>query len=528
MLRLLLIGWLVVLAPQAAVAHAVLVGASPADGQRLEAAPAAIELTFNEPVSPVSVRLLDAAGATVAGPDGVTASGNALGLALPARLPPGHYLLTYRVTSLDAHPVAGSIAFGIGTDADTAAAAGAAMPAASGWQPAVLATQLLALAGLLAAAGLALFRSFVSERGHDGLRLRIARRRRQAALLGIGATVVGVALQGGMLADLPAAAIVTAEPWQVGFASTAGRSASLAVMGGLLLLQSRTSRLRGLAALALVAASVAATGHAAAAPPRWLATAAVALHAAAASFWLGSLVGLEAMLGFGPLRRITATVRRFARVAVPLVLLLLATGGMLAALQIRHPDALLRTPYTWMLAVKLVLVAVLLGLALYNNRRLTPRLSRGDGTAALSLRRTVRAEIACMAAILLVTVTLGRTPPPRALAQQAAALPGIGIVTVTRGTLVLFEIAPSGLGYGVEVTIFGPDGQPVVADEAILRLADPGSGIEPLARRLVARSPGSYALEDPLPLAAGRWSLRLDARIGDFDKLIAETEAVIR
>ena len=526
MLRLLLIGWLLVAAPQAATAHAVLVGASPADGQRLESSPASIVLTFNEPVSPVSVRLLDAEGATVAGPDGLAATGSELSLALPEPLPAGRYLLSYRVTSVDAHPVAGSIAFGIGTAAG-GASPDAVMQAATGWQVAVAATHFLTLAGLLAASGIALFRSFVAERGHDGLGQRIARRRRWAATIGILAAVAGVAAQGGLLGDLPLAALATAEPWRLGFASTGGRSAVLAVIGGLLLL-TRSTRPRSLAALALVAASVAATGHAAAAPPRWLASAALAIHAGTMAFWLGSLVGLEAMAGVGPLRRITATVRRFTSGAVPLVILLLATGAVVAVLQVRDPQALFRSPYTWLLAAKILVVVVLLGLALYNNRRLTSRLSRGDGSAARTLRRTVRAEIACVLVILLLTVGLGRTPPPRALAQQAEASPGIGIVTVSRGTLVLFEIAPSGPGYAVSVSIFTADGRPVAVDEARLSLANPAAGIEPLTRDLVVRAPGSYALGEALPLTAGRWSLRLDARIGDFDKLIAETEATIR
>ena len=526
MLRLLLIGLLLAVAPQAAMAHAVLVGASPADGQRLEASPPAVSLEFNEPVSPVSVRLLDASGAAVAGPEGVIAGGSRLSLPLAEPLPPGRYLLSYRVTSVDAHPVAGSIAFGIGTDAG-ATAAGGAMPSATGWQAAAAAAHFLALAGLLAAAGLALFRSVVCERGHDGLGRRLARRRRQAAAIGIVATVAGVALQGGLLGDLPLASLATVEPWRIGFFSTTGRSAVLASLGGLLLL-SRATKLRGLVALALVAGSVAATGHAAAAPPRWLAATAVALHAATVAFWLGSLAGLEMMLGVGPLRRISATVRRFTRLAVPLVLLLLAMGALIAALQVRDPQAMFRSPYTWLLAAKVGLVLILLSLALYNNRRLAPRLSRGDGTAARPLRRSVRAEIACMAAILLVTVGLGRTPPPRAMAQQAETTPGIGIVTVVRGTLVLVEIASSGPGPAVSVSLFDAHGQPVVADEVTLHLANPAAGIEPLTRNLVQRAPGTYILDEALPLTAGRWSVHLDARIGDFDKLIAETEVTIR
>ena len=54
-----------------------------------------------------------------------------------------------------------------------------------------------------------------------------------------------------------------------------------------------------------------------------------------------------------------------------------------------------------------------------------------------------------------------------------------------------------------------------------------GAGIEPLTQRLWPAD-GGYAARLPLPPIPGRWSLRVDARIGDFDKLIFETEAVTR
>jgi copper transport protein len=67
----------------------------------------------------------------------------------------------------------------------------------------------------------------------------------------------------------------------------------------------------------------------------------------------------------------------------------------------------------------------------------------------------------------------------------------------------------------------------VQADEVSLRLANSGAGIEPLSQRLWPAG-GGYVARQPLPPIPGRWSLRVDARIGDFDKLIFETEAVTR
>ncbi len=526
MFRVLLIGWLLALVPHYAWAHAVLVATSPADGQQLANAPAAVILTFNEPVTPVSVRLLDAGGSTVAGLEGAVAEADEVRLPLAESLPHGRYVLSYRVTSIDAHPVGGSIAFGVGVPAASASSAPQMGPI-NGWWASVALLHLVATAALLTAAGLSLFTAFVAESPRDGLRSRLARRRRQAVAIGVPAAMIGVGVQGGYLGDLPPLAMATLEPWRLGFASTAGRSAVLAMLGAGLLL-ARTTPLRVLIATALITGSFAATGHAAAAPPRGLATAAVMLHAAGIAFWLGSLIALEATLGFGPLRRITATVRRFSRLAIPIVAALLTAGLALAALQIRDPAAILANDYTMLLGLKLVLVAVLLALALYNNRFVTPRLARGDGTAAATLRGSVRAEIGCVALILLVTVILGRTPPPRALDPAVDARPPLGIVTQRQGRLAFIELAPVNHAYAVSVSLLEPSGQPLVADEVTLRLANPAGGIEPMERKLTRQAAGTYAADTAVSLLPGRWALRIDARTGDFDLLIFETEASIR
>lgn len=525
MLRLPLLVLLLLLGSGPAFAHAVLVEAAPEDGQRLSAAPAEVRLTFNEPISPVSVRVLDAAGTVVAGPDGMVAAGAELHLPLPAGLPQGRYLVSYRITSIDAHPVAGSIAFGVGVAAE-GSPPGTAMAAGAGWRVAAPLARFLADLGLLVAAGLGLFSAYLIGREDGELRSRLAGRRRLAAGIGIAATVLGLPIQGGLLGDLPLASLLGAEPWQLGFASTTGRSATLAVLGALLLLP-RTARWRTPLAVLAIAASFAASGHAAAAPPRWLAVPAVMLHALGIAYWLGGLVGLEAALARGPLRRVTLTVRRFAGIAVPAVLGLLMAGGIVAVLQVRDPHALIGTGYGLLLLLKLALVAMLLALALYNNRWLTPRLRRGDGSAAAAMRGSVRAELICGVLILLVTVTLGRTPPPRALAVEQASRPGIAVVTSSRGTLALVELAPGEDGYAIAVSLFEADGRPVRADEVGMRLANPGAGIEPIALRLWPAD-GGYAARQKLPPIPGRWSLRVDARIGDFDKLIFETEAVTR
>ena len=64
------------------------------------------------------------------------------------------------------------------------------------------------------------------------------------------------------------------------------------------------------------------------------------------------------------------------------------------------------TPYGWILGAKLCVVGVLLALAGYNRRRLTPRLLHGDTSAVQALRTTIGAELLLIAAVLTITSIL--------------------------------------------------------------------------------------------------------------------------
>ena len=87
-----------------AYGHAVLLDSRPSDGESVGTPPATVELEFNEPVEPVTVRLLDRQGHEV--PDvTVQAQGNTVVVRPRDPLPPGGYFISYRVTSLDAHAV---------------------------------------------------------------------------------------------------------------------------------------------------------------------------------------------------------------------------------------------------------------------------------------------------------------------------------------------------------------------------------------------------------------------------------------
>ncbi len=102
----------VILQAPAASAHAALVKAEPADGAVVASAPAVLRLTFNEPVSPLAIRLLDPDGRAV--PLGnIVAADAGIAIAVPA-LQNGTHVLSWRVISADGHPVGGALLFSIG------------------------------------------------------------------------------------------------------------------------------------------------------------------------------------------------------------------------------------------------------------------------------------------------------------------------------------------------------------------------------------------------------------------------------
>jgi copper transport protein len=519
-------------------AHAVLVETTPADGARLEAPPPDVRLRFNETVAPVSLRMLGPDGQALPLPDPVSEN-ELLRIPLPADLPPGSYVVSYRVVSADGHPVAGSVLFGVGAAPDAAVLHAEEDRQAT--QLASLLVRALRYASLLAAAGGGLFLvlvlgrwSPVNSRLRPGLCLLVG----AAALI----TVLNTGLAGAVLEDAPLSALAEARVWTTGTTSTVGFSTAITLLSLIALalglaLEARSvmgSILLLLGALG-AALSLAATGHAATAPPRLLSTPLVVLHGLAVAFWLGALWPLSVVLRTEPAAEAARIVRRFSGLAIAAVALLVVAGLLLSLFQIVEPQALASTTYGQIWVAKIACVLVLLLLAAFNRFRLTPALE-WNGDARWRLRGSVHTEIAVMVVILLLTVGLGSTPPPRVgdghahAAHEGHERHGEYPMTYTakavaQNRTAMIEVAPARAGQNrVTVRLTGPDGATLAAKEAVLEIALPDAGIEPITRPLTAAGDGSFTLDRlELPIR-GRWSLRIDALISDFEKTIFRAE----
>ena len=114
-----------------ASAHSGLESSNPADGSVVTEAPAAITLTFNEPLlddaDSISLNAADGTNITSAK---VQPNGSSIELPWPADLPAGEYQAAFRVVSADGHPVTGAISFTY-APADSAASPSASSPTSS-------------------------------------------------------------------------------------------------------------------------------------------------------------------------------------------------------------------------------------------------------------------------------------------------------------------------------------------------------------------------------------------------------------
>ncbi|MEJ0019662.1 MAG: CopD family protein [Acetobacteraceae bacterium] len=521
------------LRPAAASAHAALLSSDPPDGSTLAAPPTGIVLRFNEAVTLISLRLVGPDGAEVAPAGAIDLREDTVRAAYPAIDRHGAYLLSYRVTSADSHPVSGAIAFSVGQSGPPAAR-GEAAAMSSDWTLPSEVARWLFYAALLTAAGGALFRALVEEVG--------APLCRSLALVALLAAVVGgvqVGLRGALLADLPVAGLFTALAWRTGAQTTLFTSLAVGTLGLLvcaigLCRRGRSARVAGAIGAALAVGGFPLSGHAASADPRWLTGSAIGIHALAAAVWLGAFLPLRALLA-GTERQqsgVVAVLRRFSTLAVPAVAVLVVSGMVLAAVQVVRPAALVASTYGVLLLAKLSAVVALIGLAAANRQWLTPALAASRPHATRRLRASIGAEMAVAGVILAVTAVLTLTPPPRV---APAAEETLHRVAVAAGSEVRadVDVTPGRAGWNrIVVTL-----QPAVSHgshhapppkEVWLAMRQDAAGIAPVRRQLSPDGEGRFVYQGGELAIPGIWTLAIEVLVSDFDQVDLSADVPIR
>jgi copper transport protein len=506
------------LASSAAFAHASLVRAEPADGAMMAETPKVLKLTFNEPVSVLVMRLIGPSGEVVAP---TAAAENNVVTVTPPQLPRGSHVLSWRVVSADGHPVGGSFVFSIGAASGTSVAASSNTVARSALWAAKLAVYIAMVLGI----GGAFFEIWAGTAGRT--RAKSFATSVYVALLlgGLIAAPISVGLQGLDALDLPVSQLLQAEVWRAGWQTAYGLTALVAecaIVAGLLALVTPMRLARALALVGLLGIGLALllSGHAGTVEPRWLTRSAVFLHGATVAFWIGALIPLVVAIRAGD----RDSLMRFSRlIPVPLAVLI-ATGCLLMFVQLDRVDALWTTRYGQVLSGKLALVAVLLALAGANRFALVPRFAaEGSAPAGRPLATSIRAELALAIVILALVASWRFTPPPRALAASERVFLHLH---GERG-MAEIDIEPERDRARTSVKLMDPELRPLAAKELTIVLANPAAGIEPMQRQGVSEGDGIWRVGDLRVPVAGRWLLRVEILISDFEKLVLDEEVVL-
>jgi copper transport protein len=133
------------------------------------------------------------------------------------------------------------------------------------------------------------------------------------------------------------------------------------------------------------------------------------------------------------------------------------------------------------------------------------------------------AECVVVVAILAVVAGWRFTPPPRAIAVSGTTPLAVHIHTDQAMFQVLVSPGRAGSNSFV-LQLMNGDGTPLPAKEATLTLSLPERGIEALERKAALGPDGYWHVRDvPLP-AVGRWHMRIDALVTDFEKITQEDD----
>ena len=501
-------------------AHATMVSSDPPDGAVTPTPPAQLVLTFNEPVSPLVLRLVRP-DSTVTVLDASVARDASLAIATPAGLGQGTHVLSWRVVSLDGHPISGTVVFSIGAPSagpDFAMDRTDPSVAAALW-----ACKLVLYIGLFAGVGGSFFRTWLTPR-HEGAGPILA-----TLVLGLVAAPVAVGLQGADALGVPLEGILHKTVWQAGLETSFGPTAiaaAFALLAGLFALRAPPRFARGLSLLGLLAIGVALalSGHASAASPHWFTRPAVFVHAVTVAFWVGSLVPLAAALRADAG---TAVLAEFSRAIPGVLAALVVSGAALAIIQVEAPDLLLSTAYGRLLCAKLLLVALLLMLAAWNRFRFTPAVAAGHDAARHHLRRTIAIELAIMTVVLGLVAAWRFTPPPRALAIAAAQPAFVHIHTAEAMAEVTLQPGHAGV-VRADIIIMNGDFDGLDARQVELTIENAAAGIEAISRPATKGADAIWRVEQfPIP-RGGRWDVRVDILVNDFEKVRLDGQIDIR
>lgn len=498
----------VILVPVGAVsAHAVLDNSVPASGATLVDSPPQIVLDFDEPVETALgyIRLFASDASRVSLPAIVRdqSDSSIVRVDVP-RLDDDTYVVTYRVVSVDGHPVEGAITFqvGEGTRVDVTDLVAEALTSdgsnrvVDGLSRIVRLVGYLALA-LLLASGLFLLGGAATASGP-----RLAR---VFSFAGGGTAVAAVALLGLQGASLGGGGVGTALRWSTisEIADTrVGHALLVRAVIGVLALAVATPAVRRLAdgaavrfgavaSFVVVPLSYAFAGHPGAANPAIVAVAVSMFHVAAVGTWFGGLV----LLSWSSMLREPGIVKWFSQRAAVMVGVAVVTGVIQSLVIVDDIRDVLDIGYGKMLVTKLAFVGAMLLAAAVVRKRFVE-----SGTARL---RSVLVAEAIVGLVVLVVTSGLVSETPRAVVSAAPFA-----TSLVRGeTIVNVTVSPARVGtVEMHVIIAKPGGSLEPVATAKVRFSSTEQDVPPIAVQPVEVGPNHFVATAQIPYA-GEWKI---------------------
>jgi copper transport protein len=543
-----------VLLPATAWGHANLERADPGPGAQLDQPPRQLQLFFSEAVDGgfSRVQLLNAQREAVDRGDSHVAPNDPrlLVVSLPDQLPDGVYTVAWRTLSaVDGHTVNGAFPLIVGPMPTEGEGVGATSTASSQAQ---FAPETAVGRWWFSLAASTLFGTLLSwqvvfrrltGRSNPIAMLPAAARSRRLAIASGGLLLVGTLY----VAIAQAAAAADVSIWSVfGLPLfdllSRGRFAALwwarlALVSAALGLVAWRGVRGGPAYAALVATGLALltsslNSHAAALlSGAYLAIAADWLHFVGVAAWIGGLASIVYVLptavrasqSLGD-RVLALAVGRFSSMALVAVGVIVVTGTFQAWLEVGSWAGLVQTGYGLSVTVKIVLLALMLGLAAFNLLVVRPGLARmavaGSGSASALARRfalAIRGEAALALVVLVVAAVLtGLSPAREELARRATGdLQGgpVDRQLNANGLSTRIQISPAALGIN-RLAVQLPQADPAQVERVQLTFTylDAVFGSQPVVLPHSTSFPDTWEATSALLSQAGTWQAEMLVR----------------
>jgi copper transport protein len=552
-----------------ALAHATVAGSDPAESSRLQAAPTKVTVTFSEDVGVGAgfLKVVDGKGNTVS-QGSATTNGRDVSVPLASGLGDGSYIVSYRITSADSHPIDGAFAFVVG-DGPLIAATGTVLGGGTDGVVSDVFTvaRWISFVGIVLFGGLA-FLVLCWPRG------RVDPRARKLIWYGWWGTtagaVLGLVLQGPYAAGTGLLDVLDTGLLKTTLATTYGRMlcGRLVLLGALAVLTVRIlrepertaekARARDEDLAAICGLGVLATyggvGHAAAGSTPTLALLSDTTHLAAASVWLGGLVLLAACLL--PRRRageLAEALPRFSKLALGCVAVLTVTGTYQAWREIWPIPALWSTGYGQILIAKVAGFLLIVAVAYFSRqavlrRYVTPvvhalsvKEDEGGGPVATigadeaealegdqRMVRRLRASVGIELLLGVVVLALAAVLVSQAPARATYVKPLDRTVQLASGGTATVQITPVKVGSNtLTINVFDAQGKAVDAKAVTASLALPSQQYGPLAVSLPRVGPGRYSTTGAALPKPGNWELVVRVQMSEFDRDVAQVDFTV-